>query len=79
MQGRGQPASPRQHMAHAYETLQYLAADPRVDRERIGIMGFSWGGMIALLTSSTELTRKYTGEAASIRRAPGHLSHLLAP
>ena len=62
MQGRGQPASPRQHMAHAYETLQYLAADPRIDRERIGIMGFSWGGMIALLTSSKELTRKYTGE-----------------
>jgi len=62
MQGRGMPASPRQHMAHAYETLQYLAADPRIDAARVGIMGFSWGGMIALLTSSAELTHKYTGD-----------------
>jgi dienelactone hydrolase len=61
MQGRGIPASPRHHMAHAYETLQYLAADPRIDGARVGIMGFSWGGMIALLTSSAELTQKYTG------------------
>lgn len=61
MQGRGMPASPRHHMAHAYETLQFLAADPRIDGARVGIMGFSWGGMIALLTSSAELTQKYTG------------------
>jgi dienelactone hydrolase len=49
-------------MAHAYETLHYLAADPRIDGARIGIMGFSWGGFIALLTSSAELTQKYTGD-----------------
>ena len=62
MQGRGMPASPRHHMAHVYETLQHLSADPRIDGARIGIMGFSWGGMIALLTSSAELTRQYTGD-----------------
>jgi uncharacterized protein len=61
MQGRGQPASPRQHMANAYETLQRLAADARIDGSRIGIMGISWGGMVAMLASSAELTRKYTG------------------
>jgi dienelactone hydrolase len=60
MQGRGMPASPRQHMAHAYETLHYLAADPRIDAARVGIMGFSWGGMIALLASSHQLTHQYT-------------------
>jgi len=62
MQGRGMPASPGQHLAHAYETLQYLASDSRIDGARIGIMGVSWGGMIALLTSSAELTQKYTGD-----------------
>jgi dienelactone hydrolase len=62
MQGRGMPASPRHHMAHAYESLRFLAADPRIDGARIGIMGFSWGGMIALFTSSAELTHKYTGD-----------------
>ena len=62
MQGRGQPASPRQHMAHVFETLLYLASDPRIDATRIGIMGFSWGGFVALLTSSAEITHKHTGD-----------------
>ena len=62
MQGRGMPASPQQHMAHAYETLHHLAGDPRIDAARVGIMGFSWGGMIALLASSHELTRQYMGD-----------------
>jgi dienelactone hydrolase len=60
MQGKGMPASPRHHLPHAYESLQYLARHPRIDATRIGIMGFSWGGMVALLTSSEELTRQYT-------------------
>jgi dienelactone hydrolase len=48
-------------MPHAYETLQYLAAHHRIDQTRIGIMGFSWGGIMSVLTSSEELTRQYTG------------------
>jgi uncharacterized protein len=61
LQGRGIPATPRHNMPHAYETLQYLAGHPRIDPMRIGIMGFSWGGTISVLTSSEELTRQYTG------------------
>jgi dienelactone hydrolase len=60
LQGRGIPATPRHNMPHAYETLQYLADHPRIDPMRIGIMGFSWGGIISVLTSSEELTRQYT-------------------
>jgi uncharacterized protein len=61
MQGRGMPATPRHNLPHAYETLQYLAGHPRIDRARIGIMGFSWGGILSVLTSSEELTLQYTG------------------
>ena len=61
LQGKGMPATPRHNMPHAYETLQYLAGHPRIDPMRIGIMGFSWGGIISVLTSSEELTRQYTG------------------
>jgi dienelactone hydrolase len=61
MQGKGLPATPRHNLPHAYETLKYLAGHPRIDPTRIGIMGFSWGGIIALLTSSDELTQQYTG------------------
>lgn len=58
-QGRGIPATPRHNLPHAFETLKYLATHPRVDPARIGIMGFSWGGIIAVLASSEELTRQY--------------------
>jgi uncharacterized protein len=61
--GRGLPATPRHNLPHAYETLKYLASHPRIDPMRIGIMGFSWGGIISVLTSSDELTRQYTGGA----------------
>ena len=61
LRGRGIPATPRHNLPHAYETLKYLAGHPRIDPMRIGIMGFSWGGIISLLTSSDELTRQYTG------------------
>lgn len=60
-QGRGIPATPRHNLPHAYESLQFLARRPRIDAMRIGIMGFSWGGIVSLLTSSDELTRQYAG------------------
>jgi dienelactone hydrolase len=70
MQGRGQPASPRQHMAHAFQSLERLASDPRIDGARVGIMGFSWGGFVTLLTSSEALVRQY---ASGQRRFAAHL------
>jgi uncharacterized protein len=63
LRGRGIPATPRHNLPHAYQTLQYLAGHSRIDPMRIGIMGFSWGGIISVLTSSDELTRQYTGGA----------------
>ena len=61
LRSRGLPATPRHNLPHAYETLKYLAGHPRIDPMRIGIMGYSWGGIISVLTSSDELTRQYTG------------------
>lgn len=50
-QGRGLPASPHQNLPHAFGSLQYLAAHPRIDAARVGVMGFSWGGSVALLAA----------------------------
>ncbi|HUQ28565.1 MAG TPA: dienelactone hydrolase family protein [Usitatibacter sp.] len=61
MHGRGMPASHRDHMPHAYQSLEYLARHPRIDPARIGIMGFSWGGMVTLAAASESLTREHTG------------------
>ena len=59
-QGKGLPLTARHHLPHAYQSLQFLARHPRIDPARVGIMGFSWGGIISLLTSSDELTRQYS-------------------
>jgi uncharacterized protein len=58
-QGRGMPATYRHNMPHVYESLHYLARHPRIDPARVGIMGFSYGGAVALLSSSEELQREY--------------------
>lgn len=42
-------------MADAYAALRFLAADSRIDADRIAIVGFSFGGEIAHLTALTSL------------------------
>jgi dienelactone hydrolase len=60
-QGRGLPASARHNLPHAFQALAFLARHPRVDPQRIGIMGLAWGGAVAVLASSDELARQYAG------------------
>ena len=59
-QGRGLPASPRDNLPHVFQSLQYLARHPGIDATRIGVMGFSWGAIVSMLTSSEELAREYS-------------------
>lgn len=58
-QGRGLPVSPVHNMPHAFQSLRHLAGHPRIDRARVAVMGFSWGALVALLTSSAQLARQY--------------------
>lgn len=85
---RGAPARPRtvpETLPDAFAALAFLARQPEVDPARIAIMGFSWGGVVSVLSA----TRRYaealappgTGFVAhaafypvlwSYNRAPGH-------
>ena len=58
-QGRGIPASLVHNMPHVFQSLQYLANHPRIDGTRVGIMGFSYGAQVSLLTSSDVIGRTY--------------------
>ncbi len=56
---------------HVYGALMYLARRDDFDPQRIGVMGFSWGGMNSLQTVNKELTNRYTGgQAAFAGHAP---------
>ena len=60
-EGKGQSAALRDQFPHAFESLQWLAAHPRVDGARVGIMGVSSGGILALLTASEAVTERHSG------------------
>ncbi|MEW6688241.1 MAG: dienelactone hydrolase family protein [Pseudomonadota bacterium] len=65
------PRTTREVMPHTYGSLLYLAAHPRIDPQRIGVVGFSYGGVLAVIMTSQEVTQEYTGGKA---RFAAHLA-----
>lgn len=48
----------------AYGAFKLLAANPAIDAKRIGITGFSWGGVVSMLTATSPYSEKYLGKDA---------------
>lgn len=55
----------------AFGALTYLAAHPNIDARRIGVLGFSWGGVMAM-ASATELYATQFGRGL---RFAAHVAH----
>lgn len=53
------PRSVPETLPDAYGALQFLMQQPRIDPARIGIMGFSWGGVVSMLTATKPYTDQY--------------------
>lgn len=63
------PGSPIATLPDAFAALAFLRAQPEVDADRIGIMGFSWGGVVTLLSAAGRFAEKYG------HGAPGFAAH----
>lgn len=64
----GRAASVIDTMPDAYGALKFLSQYPSIDASRIGIMGFSWGGVMSMLTA----TQKYAAMAESGQHFAAH-------
>jgi uncharacterized protein len=68
----GRPRGVPETLPDAYGALKFLAGLPRIDPQRIGIMGFSWGGVVTLLTATQPYTTLHTG---NLYRFAAHVAH----
>ncbi len=64
----GRPRAVAETLPDAYGALKYLSAHAAIDASRIGITGFSWGGVMAMLSA----TKKYAAQAEAGQRFVAH-------
>jgi len=61
-------------ISDAYAALELLSTHPRIDRNKIAVLGYSHGGMVALFVASEKLRRSFIADdlrfAASIAYYP---------
>lgn len=57
--GLNRPALPTLTVPDAFAALKYLSELPNIDAQRIGIIGFSWGGVISMLSATDYYTSLY--------------------
>ena len=71
--------STAQGLRDAYAALGYLAQQESVDPRRIGVMGMSWGGTVALRAADRRRQGDGPGFAASIPLYPGCVAQYRNP
>ncbi len=54
----GRPRSIPETLPDAYGALRLLGSDARIDPHRIGIMGFSFGGVVTMLTATETYSQR---------------------
>jgi dienelactone hydrolase len=51
-------------LADAYAGLRFLADHPRIDGDRVALVGFSYGGMAAVYALHAQVAERYAGDGA---------------
>lgn len=65
------PGSPIDTLPDAFGALAFLADQPEVDGDRVGVLGFSWGGVVSLLSTRSDCATAYGGK----RRFAAHAAN----
>lgn len=60
----GRPETVIESLPDAFGALAYLAARSDIDPCRVGIMGFSWGGVVSMLAATRHYTQLYMGNTS---------------
>ena len=55
------PKNPYDAVPDVYGAFKLLAEHPAIDANRIGITGFSWGGVMSMLTAQADVNAKFAG------------------
>jgi len=65
------PQLPILTIPDAFSALAYLSAQTNIDPDRIGVLGFSWGGVVSLASSE----RLYAGQFGGGRKFAAHVAN----
>ena len=69
--GANRPAAPILTEPDAFSALAFLAAQPGIAADRIGVLGFSWGGVMSMAAAE----RLYAGMFGGGRQFKAHVAH----
>jgi dienelactone hydrolase len=69
--GGDRPALPTLTVPDAYSALEFLSDYPGIDKDRIGALGFSWGGVMTMLTATSDYEELY-GDGRSFKAQVAH-------
>lgn len=56
----GRPKHVRETLPDAFGALDYLASQAGIDARRVGIMGFSWGGVVSMLAADKSYAAQWS-------------------
>jgi dienelactone hydrolase len=56
----GRPRGVPETLPDAYGALKFLSTQPHIDARHIGILGFSWGGVVAMLSATQAYASRFT-------------------
>ena len=65
------PSLPQQTLPDTFAALEFLANREEIDSEKIAVIGFSWGGVLSMLTA----TEQYMAISGSTNRFVAHVAH----